>query len=40
MWDQGYTEAVGAIGTMLMLALLGITLLIRLVGFGRKATPQ
>ena len=40
MWDQGYTEAVGAIGTMLMIALLGITLLIRLVGFGRKTSPQ
>ena len=40
MWDQGYTEAVGAIGTMLMIALLGITLLIRLIGFGRKTSPQ
>jgi iron(III) transport system permease protein len=40
MWDQGYTEAVGAIGTMLMIALLGITLLIRMIGFGRKTSPQ
>jgi iron(III) transport system permease protein len=37
MWDQGYIESVGAIGTLLMLALLTITLLIRRFGFGRSA---
>ena len=35
MWDQGYIEAVGAIGTLLMLALFVITLVIRRFGFGR-----
>jgi iron(III) transport system permease protein len=35
MWDQGYVEAVGAIGTLLMLFLLAITLALRLFGFGR-----
>ena len=35
MWDQGYMEAVGAIGTLLMLALFVITLVIRRFGFGR-----
>lgn len=35
MWDQGYVEAVGAIGTLLMLFLLGLTLGLRLLGFGR-----
>lgn len=37
MWDQGYIESVGAIGTMLMLTLLTATLLIRRFGFGRSA---
>src|SRR3546814_495093 len=40
MWDEGYTEAVGAIGTMLMLTLLIVTLLVRLLGFGRGAHIQ
>jgi iron(III) transport system permease protein len=40
MWDQGYMEAVGAIGTMLMLALLIITLAIRRFGFGRGPQIQ
>jgi iron(III) transport system permease protein len=40
MWDQGYTEAVGAIGTMLMLVLLVVTLLVRSLGFGRGAHVQ
>jgi len=35
MWDEGYMEAVGAIGTLLMLALFVITLVIRRFGFGR-----
>jgi iron(III) transport system permease protein len=35
MWDQGYMEAVGAIGTLLMLALFVVTLVIRRFGFGR-----
>ena len=39
LWDQGYIESVGAIGTMLMLALLTITLLIRRFGFGRTTFP-
>jgi len=40
MWDQGYIEAVGAIGTMLMLALLIIALLVRTFAFGRAAHLQ
>ncbi len=40
MWDEGYTEAVGAIGTMLMLALLIVTLGVRMLGFGRGAHIQ
>ncbi len=40
MWDQGYVEAVGAIGTMLMLALLIVTLVVRQFGFGRKNQIQ
>jgi iron(III) transport system permease protein len=40
MWDQGYMEAVGAIGTLLMLGLLVITLVIRKFGFGRGAHIQ
>lgn len=40
MWDEGYTEAVGAIGTMLMLALLFMTIGIRMLGFGRGAHIQ
>jgi len=35
MWDEGYMEAVGAIGTLLMLALFVIALVIRRFGFGR-----
>lgn len=37
LWDQGYIESVGAIGTLLMLILLTITLLIRRFGFGPTA---
>ncbi|HEY4134553.1 MAG TPA: iron ABC transporter permease [Alphaproteobacteria bacterium] len=40
MWDQGYMEAAGAIGTMLMLALLIVTLAIRAFGFGRGVKIQ
>ena len=40
MWDEGYTEAVGAIGTMLMLALLFMTIGIRLLGIGRGTQIQ
>jgi iron(III) transport system permease protein len=40
MWDEGYTEAVGAIGTMLMLTLLIVTLGVRMLGFGRGAHIQ
>jgi iron(III) transport system permease protein len=40
MWDQGYIEAVGAVGTLLMLALLGISLLVRRFGFGGRAHIQ
>jgi iron(III) transport system permease protein len=35
LWDQGYIESVGAIGTLLMLTLLTVTLLIRQFGVGR-----
>ena len=37
MWDEGYVPAVAAIGTLMMIALLLLTLLIRLVGFRRHA---
>jgi iron(III) transport system permease protein len=37
MWDQGYIESVGAIGTLLLLTLLTVTLLRRRFGFGRTA---
>jgi iron(III) transport system permease protein len=34
LWDQGYIESVGAVGTILMLTLLIVTLLIRKFGLG------
>ncbi len=37
MWDQGYIESVGAIGTLLLLTLFAITLLLRRFGFGRTS---
>jgi iron(III) transport system permease protein len=40
MWDQGYVEAVGAIGTILILVMAAFTLLLRVVGFGRGAHIQ
>ena len=35
MWDEGYVPAVAAIGTLLMLALLLLTVAVRLLGFRR-----
>lgn len=35
MWDQGYVEAVGAIGTMLMVFLFTASLGLRIIGLGR-----
>jgi iron(III) transport system permease protein len=40
MWDHGYIEAVGAIGSMLMLVLLLISLAVRRFGFGGAAHIQ
>ncbi len=40
MWDQGSIEAAGAIGTLLMVALLAISLVVRQFGFGRGAHIQ
>jgi iron(III) transport system permease protein len=40
MWDEGNIEAVGAIGTMLIIGLLIITLGLRAMGFGRGAAIQ
>jgi iron(III) transport system permease protein len=40
MWDQGDIEGVGAIGTLLIIALLLITVALRLIGFGRSAAVQ
>jgi iron(III) transport system permease protein len=37
MWDEGYVGAVAAIGTMLMIALLLLTLAVRVLGFRRHA---
>ena len=36
MWDQGYVPAVAAIGTLLMLSLLLLTLAVRYIGFRRQ----
>jgi iron(III) transport system permease protein len=38
MWDEGYVPAVAAIGTLLMITLLLLTLAVRLFGFRRQAT--
>ncbi len=35
MWDEGYVPAVAAIGTLLMLTLLLMTLVVRYIGFRR-----
>ena len=40
MWDEGYIESVAAIGTLLMVFLLAVTLALRFVGFGRATRPQ
>lgn len=40
MWDEGNIEAVGAIGTLLIIGLLIFTLGLRLMGFGRGAAIQ
>jgi iron(III) transport system permease protein len=40
MWDEGYLEAVAAIGTLLMVFLLVVTLLLRFAGFGRGTRVQ
>ena len=40
MWDEGNIEAVGAIGTLLIIGLLILTLGLRLLGFGRGAAVQ
>jgi iron(III) transport system permease protein len=40
MWDEGNIEGVGAIGTLLILGLLVITLGLRLMGFGRGSAIQ
>ena len=36
MWDEGYVPAVAAIGTLLMLTLLVLTLAVRYIGFRRQ----
>jgi iron(III) transport system permease protein len=40
MWDQGSVEGAGAVGTLLMLALLVTSLVVRQFGFGRGAHIQ
>ena len=40
MWDEGKIEQVGAVGTMLILVLLLMTLIVRLLAFGRSAHIQ
>jgi iron(III) transport system permease protein len=35
MWDEGYVEAVGAIGALLIAGLLVVTVAVRYLGFGR-----
>ncbi len=37
MWDEGYVPAVAAIGTLLMISLLLLTVLVRIIGFRRHA---
>jgi iron(III) transport system permease protein len=39
MWDEGYLPAVAAIGTLLMLTLLLLTLAVRYIGFRRQLVP-
>ena len=40
MWDQGYVEAVGAFGTILILVMLAFTMGLRIFGFGRGVSMQ
>jgi iron(III) transport system permease protein len=40
MWDEGLIQIVGAIGVMMILVLLALTLCIRTIGFGRGAQAQ
>ncbi|HEX9808779.1 MAG TPA: iron ABC transporter permease [Alphaproteobacteria bacterium] len=40
MWDEGNIEAVGAIGSLLIVGLLIVTLGLRAMGFGRGAAIQ
>jgi iron(III) transport system permease protein len=40
MWDEGNIEAVGAIGTLMIIFLLLVTLSLRMIGFGRGAPIQ
>jgi iron(III) transport system permease protein len=40
MWDEGKVELVGAIGTMMVLALFVLTVGLRIMGFGREAHIQ
>ena len=39
MWDEGYVPAVAAIGTLLMLALLLLTMAVRFAAFRRHVIP-
>lgn len=39
MWDEGYVPAVAAIGTLLMLVLLLLTMAVRFAGFRRHVVP-
>jgi iron(III) transport system permease protein len=40
MWDEGYVPAVAAIGTLLMITLLLLTLAVRVLGFRRHAVQM
>ena len=40
MWDDGQIQAVGAMGAMMILGLLLITLALRIAGFGRRQYIQ
>ena len=40
MWDEGNIEGVGAIGTLMIIFLLVVTLMLRFAGFGRGAAIQ
>ena len=39
-WDAGHIESVAAIGTLMILVLLLVTMALRLLGFGRGTTIQ